>query len=270
VNGRLRVAVGRSPPARRDSAEDPGVAPLGARDAARVVPARVSGDCRALSGEELDTYYEEAAPIAIALGARAEDVPRDRAALARYLARMHGSGDLTIGADAKSLAAAVLSSRLAAIAWPLGWTNRQLTVGWLPEEIRRQYGFDWTARDERRSASILRWLRTARKALPAPLARSGEPALLLLRHHHLDVDRAVGAFTSRHGQRLARVGEAQTVFDRDRRPFNRHRVGEHRVVPSHFATLDIALPITVLFVGLPSVENVVSELDSPSMLVCTV
>ena len=63
-----------------------------------------------------------------------------------------------------------MKSRLAALAWPLGWTNRQLTVGWLPDGIRRQYGFDWTARDERRSAAILRWLRVARKALPAPLA----------------------------------------------------------------------------------------------------
>ena len=39
-----------------------------------------------------DAYCDEAAPIAIALGARPEEVPRSRAALQQYIDRMHASG----------------------------------------------------------------------------------------------------------------------------------------------------------------------------------
>ena len=170
VNGRLRVAVGPFAGGTPYSAEDPALLLWVHATLLESFPLAYQAIVAPLSADELDTYCAEAAPIAIALGARAEDVPRDRAALQRYLDRMHESGQLTVGADARALATAVLSSRLAALAWPLGWTNRKVTVGWLPAEIRRQYGFEWTARDERRSAAILRWLRTARKALPAPLA----------------------------------------------------------------------------------------------------
>ena len=116
-------------------------------------------------------YCDEAAPIAIALGARPEEVPRSRAALQQYIDRMHASGVLTVGTDARLLAKEVVSSRLAALAWPLGWTNRQVTIGWLPPGIREQYGFAWDAAGARRCRRALRVLRGVRRVLPRRVAQ---------------------------------------------------------------------------------------------------
>jgi uncharacterized protein (DUF2236 family) len=45
-----------------------------------------------------------------------------------------------------------------------------VTVGLLPPDLRAQYGFRWTAKDERALARRLRLLRALRRVTPTRLA----------------------------------------------------------------------------------------------------
>ena len=171
VNGRLRETVGPFAAGTPYSAEDPALLLWVHATLLESVPMAYQAVVAPLTPGELDAYCDEAAPIAIALGARPEEVPRSRAALQQYIDRMHASGALTVGTDARLLAKEVVSSRLAALAWPLGWTNRQVTIGWLPPAIREQYGFAWDAAGARRCRRALRVLRGVRRVLPRRVAQ---------------------------------------------------------------------------------------------------
>jgi uncharacterized protein (DUF2236 family) len=80
---------------------------------------------------ERDAYCDEAAPLAIALKARSEEVPRTWAEARAYLDRMYGSGTLEVTEQAQTLSRAVLSPPAAAawVAGPATWTNRIVTLG---------------------------------------------------------------------------------------------------------------------------------------------
>jgi uncharacterized protein (DUF2236 family) len=170
VNGQLRTEVGPFPAGTRYSAEDPALVLWVHATLLESVPLVFGSIIRPLTAVELDAYCHQAAPVAIVLGARPNEVPRSWAELERYVAGVHASGVLAVGEDAREIATAVLSSRLAVLAWPLGWTNRHLTIGWLPAAIRAQYGFSWSDKDERRSRAVLRLLRRTRRVLPDAVA----------------------------------------------------------------------------------------------------
>jgi uncharacterized protein (DUF2236 family) len=170
VHGTLREQVGRFPAGTRYSAEDPSLllwvhATL-IESAVIAYEAVVAG----LAVTERDTYCRDAADVAIALGARPEEVPRDWASLTRYLCEMHRSGTLAIGPDAHAIGSAVLRGRLSSLAGPIAWANRLLTTAWLPSELRAQYGLRWSAADERHARQLLGALPRLRKALPAAVA----------------------------------------------------------------------------------------------------
>ena len=75
------------------------------------------------------------------------------------------SGDLVVSEQARTLARAVLSPAAAGwIAGPATWTNRIVTLGLLPPQIRRQYGFDWTRGNQRTFNALV-------PALPIDAAR---------------------------------------------------------------------------------------------------
>lgn len=171
VHGRLRETVGPFPAGTPYSAEDPALLLWVHATLLESVPMVYEAIVGPLRPADHDAYCDEAAPIAVALGARPQDVPRNAAALRRYIAGVHASGVLVAGTDAREIAGAVLSSRLAVLAWPLGWTNRQLTIGWLPASIREQYGFTWRDRDERRCRRVLDLLRRSRRLLPEFVAQ---------------------------------------------------------------------------------------------------
>ena len=48
--------------------------------------------------------------------------------------------------------------------------NRIVTVGLLPPELRAQYGFAWSAKDDATLARTLRGLRTLRRLTPDVIA----------------------------------------------------------------------------------------------------
>jgi uncharacterized protein (DUF2236 family) len=122
-----------------------------------------------LSAAERDAYCVEAAPVALALGARPSDIPRSQAALHEYINRMYASGEIAVGKQARELAAQILTPPFGLLGAPAAVINRVLTLGLLPTFIRRQYGFEWTLRDERALALVVPALCALRKALPDAL-----------------------------------------------------------------------------------------------------
>ena len=170
VHGVLRQPAGGFPAGTPYSAEDPALllwvhATL--LDSMLLAYDRVVAP---LSTAERDAYCEEAAPIAVALGARDHEVPRTWAALGRYMDTMIASGTIAVGTEARELAHHVLAPRIFILVWPAARMNRLATIGFLPPAVRAQYGFRWSARQERRLERLLGVIRNVRRRLPDSLA----------------------------------------------------------------------------------------------------
>lgn len=124
-----------------------------------------------LTDAQRDAYCVDAAGTAIALGARAADVPHTWAALRAYLDTTCQSGRIAVGRQARDLASAVLEPPMARVIAPVAATNRLVTAGWLPPQIREQYGFVWDETRERRLRTVVHVIRGARRLMPPALAR---------------------------------------------------------------------------------------------------
>ncbi|MEZ5316980.1 MAG: oxygenase MpaB family protein [Vicinamibacterales bacterium] len=189
VHGRLRADVGPYPAGTPYSAEDPALVRwvhLTLLDSViRAADLLVSP----MDEAARDTYCREAAWVALALGARAADIPTRWADVHAAVERACASPDICVGPDARTLAPAVLAPRgvLAAAAAPAARLNRRLTLGWLPASVRAGYGFDWTDRDARRFDRTVRIVRAVRRWTPdrlalwpearqAPADRAADPA----------------------------------------------------------------------------------------------
>jgi uncharacterized protein (DUF2236 family) len=168
VHGQLKTATRRFPEGTPYSAEDPDLVLWVHATLLESVPMAYEHFVRPLTVAERDTYCADAAPIAIALKARSDEVPRTWAEARAYLDRMYGSGTLEVTEQARMLARAVLSPPAAAalIAGPATWTNRIVTLGMLPPQIRRQYRFDWTRVDQRTFRVLVPALRSMRRVMP--------------------------------------------------------------------------------------------------------
>ena len=168
VNGTLREAVGLYPAGTRYSAEDPALVLWVHATLLDSVPLVYGRIVAPLSTAEHDRYCDEAAPIAIALGAEPGEVPRTAAALRTYVDTMLASGAIAVGADARALAAAVLRPPMRIVTGPGAALNRAITLGLLPEQVRTAYGFGGAV-DETRLRRALRVVRLARAVTPPPL-----------------------------------------------------------------------------------------------------
>ena len=171
VNGTLPVNAGPFPAGTPYSAEDPDLVLWVHATLIESVPMFYEMLIAPLTPGELDAYCMEAAPVAVALNARADEVPCSRAALEAYFDRMHASGRIAVSAQARKLAEAVLSPPFGPIGAPGTAMNRLLTVGSLPAELRAQYGFEWTRSYQRAFDLVVRTLRTSRRPLPDVLAK---------------------------------------------------------------------------------------------------
>jgi uncharacterized protein (DUF2236 family) len=170
VNGRLRVGAGRFPAGTPYSAEDPDLVLWVHATLLESIPMIYTLVVRTLSEAERDDYCAEAASVAVDLGARPADVPRDWRSLRTYMDQMYASGSIAVGPQASELAAAVLAPPFAPLVAPLAWVNRLITIGLLPDPVRRGYGFTWSAARDRSLARTVPVLRAARWALPDALA----------------------------------------------------------------------------------------------------
>lgn len=126
---------------------------------------------RPLTEAERDAYCDQAAPLAVALGARAQEQPRDWSSLQLYIDGEIASRRVSVGEEARLLGCAVLRPALGWLAWPLQRAVELITIGTLPDAIRTQYSFAWDAARERRMRRVMVTLRHARRWMPDALAR---------------------------------------------------------------------------------------------------
>lgn len=171
VNGTLPIDAGPFPAGTPYSAEDPDLVLWVHATLVESVPMFYEMLIARLTPGERDAYCVEAAPVAVALNARADEVPRSRAALQAYLDGMYASGRIAVSAQARELAETVLSPPFGPLGAPGTAMNRLLTVGSLPAEVRAQYGFEWTRFHARAFELVVRMLRTSRRPLPDRLAK---------------------------------------------------------------------------------------------------
>ena len=115
-----------------------------------------------LSRRERDAYCSEAAIIEPLLGMPAGWLPRDSAQLDAYMREKLSDGSLVVTETSRALARAVLYPPHWYVAWPAARAMQLLTIGSLPESIRRAYGFEWGERDVR---AWRRWVRLLRASL---------------------------------------------------------------------------------------------------------
>jgi uncharacterized protein (DUF2236 family) len=189
VHGHLTGAVGIFPAGTPYSAEDPALLLWVHATLLESIPLLYDRLVAPLSSEDRDTYCEDAARIAIELGAHGEEVPRSWASLQRYMESVRAAGCIAVGAQARELAGAVLAPPIAAAVWPAARINRLVTIGLLPAGVREQYGFAWDARAGRRLDRTLHVIRALRRVTPARLA-------------HWPESRSSAKFNLRSGHRM--------------------------------------------------------------------
>jgi uncharacterized protein (DUF2236 family) len=153
VHGRLREAAGPFASGTPYSAEDPDLVLWVHATLLESLPLTYRTLVGPLTAEQLDAYCAESASVAEELGARRSEVPRTWHDTLTYLDRGYRSGIATVSAEAREVAAAVLSR-------PFGIITRPLAVGLLPDSIRAQYGFRWSASQQSRLDA---WCSAARK-----------------------------------------------------------------------------------------------------------
>jgi uncharacterized protein (DUF2236 family) len=174
VHGHLAVGVGPFPAGTPYSAEDPALVHWVHVTLLDSLPMVFELFVAPLDEADLDTYCEQAAWVAIALGARPGDVPRTWAALRTQLECAYKSGSIVVGPQAREMADAVVTPGLGRLFPPAGWVNRLVTVGLLPPELRQQYGFAWTDRDQRQLDRLVPALRLMRRHAPGAFALWGQ------------------------------------------------------------------------------------------------
>ena len=166
VNGHLPHAVGLFPAGAPYSAEDPELVLWVHLTLLESIPLAYEQFIGPVSADERDAYCAESAWVAIALGARPADVPVDWAHAAAQLSQMYGSGLLVVGDQARELSVAVLTPRMTRFVPPVAAWNRLVSIGLLPDAIRRQYGLTWSEAEQRRFERAVVRVRRLRRTLP--------------------------------------------------------------------------------------------------------
>lgn len=170
VHGTLPETVGGFPAGTRYSAEDPALVLWVHLTLLESVPMVYDRFVAPLSNDERDAYCEEAAWVAVALGARDADVPRTWADAVAQLQCAYASGRIVVGPQARELADAVLSPTLGRLVPPAAWLNRLVTAGLMPPHVRDQYGLPWNDRRQRMLERVVPVVRAARRKAPEPIA----------------------------------------------------------------------------------------------------
>jgi len=170
VNGVLEEAVGVFPAGTRYSAEDPALVLWVHATLIESVVDLYGRVREPMSDDERDAYCGEAAEVAVALGADPAEVPVTWAALQAYLVATYASGRIAVGNEARAVARAVIRPPMSWSIWPLARLNRTVTLGLLPADIRAEYGYGWTPRDDRKLARHLGRLAAWRRRAPAVVA----------------------------------------------------------------------------------------------------
>lgn len=162
VTGCLRSAAGAFPTGKRYSAHDASL--LRWVHATLLESSLLAYErlVEPLGREARERYVSEAAVMEPLLDIPPGLLPRTTAELEAYVWDRLRSGKIAVTPCGRELARAVLFPRGWQLLWPLFRPMQLLTLGLLPETVRRAYGFKWTRGDERalaRWTAALKWLR---------------------------------------------------------------------------------------------------------------
>lgn len=144
VRGELAHDAGRFPAGTPYRADDPALllwilAALA--ESAMLVYGRY---VRSLTHAELDALWGDYRVVGRRFGLRERDMPADIDAFEAYMHDMYTGGDLHVTPEARALAIDIVMNPPAPLhARPVVELVNQITIGWLPRGIRRQYGFRW-------------------------------------------------------------------------------------------------------------------------------
>lgn len=117
-----------------------------------------------LSAEEREAYYAESKTLATLFGIPASALPEDWAGLAGYIDEMCASDALGVEERAREMAYAVLAGAGSWIHPPLWY--RALTIGWMPEQLRKDFALHFGSEEVRRSEKAIGRIALVYKHLP--------------------------------------------------------------------------------------------------------
>ena len=99
---------------------------------------------RSLSHDELDALWADYRVVGRQFGLRDRDMPGDIDDFRDYMDDMYACGELFVTPAARALAIdVVMHPPVPLRAKPVVELVNQITIGWLPGDVRRQYGFHW-------------------------------------------------------------------------------------------------------------------------------
>jgi uncharacterized protein (DUF2236 family) len=102
-----------------------------------------------LTRAEQERYYEESKVAVTLLGLPYEAIPATLDAFKAYVSAMLDSNELAVTPEALAVARVVLRMPAPLVVRPLLAVGTQATIGWLPDRLRRQYGYSWDAGRQR-------------------------------------------------------------------------------------------------------------------------
>jgi len=189
VNGALTTTSGCFPAGTRYSAEDPA---LLAWVHATLIESMVlvyEQLVEPLTAIERDRYCDDAAQVAIALGASSHEVPRSWAAVRTYLESRYASGEIAVGRQGLALAGALVSAGGGRLSRRLATPSMSVVAaGLLPPHVRLQYGFAWNRRCERRFMRLIFLLRLMRRTLPLRFTQWQRARMIVREHNRLQTE----------------------------------------------------------------------------------
>jgi uncharacterized protein (DUF2236 family) len=98
----------------------------------------------ALSEPDAEAYHQEMQRLAVLMGVPAGLLPPDLAAFTGYVDRT--TRGLEVSEEARRLAPWIVRPPVSPALWPLARFQELVTVGLLPEPLRRAYGLPWSSR----------------------------------------------------------------------------------------------------------------------------
>jgi uncharacterized protein (DUF2236 family) len=167
VHGHLRHDTRAFPAGTPYSATDPDLLLWVHATLLDSIPLAFEQFVRPLAPGEKDAYCARSGDAGRLLGIPDDRLPRTAVELERTLARARASDCLEVTVDARAVARDLLFPPLTDPTRPAAWLTRLATLGLLPPDIRREYGFRWTRGHDRAFQLVTAVLRAAWPRLPS-------------------------------------------------------------------------------------------------------